>query len=102
MRFEIRHPDIETMKAAYGHDRAIGWWIEVRDGGRLLESHDALDPGGTTPASVMGVFTKHGFFTLDDVSAAADEMQAALAEEIEDQAIRTAATVIINLRQAAG
>jgi len=103
-RYKIAHPENSNMVACYGLNGALSWWAEVRDSGRLVAEYDALSCGRpTSPAGILGVLVKHGFFTEDDIFEARDWLiEVEDVEEIADEGARKAAEVTVNLREAAG
>ena len=92
------------MVAAYGWDRALSWFCEVRQGGRLLEDYDGLQaaPEPSTVAGILLMLVDHGFLQRGAVPEAetllkiVDEV-----DEIEDPGVKLAAEVLVNLRLAA-
>ena len=103
MRFTLDHPSTPHVRAAYGWDHALGFWIEVRRRGRLLEAHDALrEAGGVTSVrDILDALVAHGFVTEDAVAEAMTWLPHRDAAEIQDPDVRRAAEVIERLRGAA-
>jgi len=102
VRAELRHPENPGLVAAYGHDRALSWWAEVRDGGRLVTEYDALTSAvPTSPAGVIEVLVGHGFFAEADLHEARGWLaEVEDVDEIDDPGTRLAAEVIVNLKKA--
>lgn len=101
MRFTFQHPSDPTMKAIYGHDRtALGYFLEVRRAGRLVCAYDGLRSGETTIDGVLSRLVDHTFVTEGDIGEAMTLLAHTDAADIEDPALRRAATVIERLRQA--
>ena len=103
-RHRIDHPEKPGVLACYGLNGALSWWAEVREAGRLLVEYDAITCGvPTSPAGILGVLVKHGFFGQDDIYEARDWLiEVEDVEEIDDEGAKRAAEVITNLREAAG
>ncbi len=102
MRFRLAHPSEPRTWAWYGHDRTgLGFWAEVRRGGRLVDAYDGLRSGQTTIQGVLSRLTEHGFIDEDDIHEAMRQLAIMDAADIEDPNVRRAATVIEQLRQAA-
>ena len=103
MRFRLEHPSEPHVKAVYGLDVHIGWWIEVRARGRPLESRDALatTAGENTVNDILDTLVSRGFLDADDLHQAMVELPHHDAAHIDDPAVKRAATVITNLRTAA-
>jgi len=102
MRFTLDHPSDVHMVAAYGHDTYLGWWVEVRRRGRLVESYDELRPGDTSMAGLIRILINQGYFSDLDMVEAADHLQVMDMEEIqEDVGVLLAAEVLLNCKTAA-
>ena len=102
MRFSLQHPHQARVEAVYGHDRtAIGWFAEVRASGRLLAEYDGLVVERPTMAGVLRVMVEHRFFEADDINEAADHLKVGDVDDIDDPSVRTAAQVLVRLKQAA-
>lgn len=104
MRATLQHPEIPGMVAAYGWDRALSWWCEVRASGRLLAEYAAITCGQpTSPAGILRVLVEHDFFTEGDVHEAREWL--AVVGEVEwitDPGAKRAAEVISKLKEAGG
>ena len=101
MRATIPHPEKAGLVASFGFNNGrLGFWIEVRQDGRLLEERDRL----TEVTSLMTVLTtlaEHGWFGPDDVGEAKSSLGWADVDDLEG-GVRIAAEVITKLREAAG
>lgn len=108
-RFKIAHPADLKLIGYYGHDTALGWWCEVRRAGRVVEAYDDLKPGNSDLQGVLAVLIRHRFFSELNVYVAyaalphvADVAEMVSGEgETVDAAVRSAAIVIINLKNSA-
>ena len=59
-RFKLETKDVV---AIYGFDHTkIGFFIEIRSGGKLLQSRDGLQTGGYDLQDILRVLVEHGFF----------------------------------------
>lgn len=102
MRYTIQHPTKPNVKAIYGWDpTAIGYFLEVRRAGKLVCIYNGLHSGQTTPRGVLSRLTEHRFMDELDLHEAMSMLAIVDAEDIEEPALRRAATVITNLRQSA-
>ena len=102
MRFTLDHPTDKTTRAVLGLDRtALGYFVEVRQAGRLVCIYDGLRSGETTIDGVLARLVTHGLTTEDDVHQAMLELPHRDAHDITDTKVRRAATVIERLRAAA-
>lgn len=101
VRFTLQHPTDPSIRATYGWDYALGFWVEVRRRGRLLEARDALrEAGGVTSVNtVIETMISHGFVTEEDIDQAMTWLPHGCPASIEDPAVRRAAEVVSNLRQ---
>ncbi len=101
MRFRIGHPTEPGVFARYGWSRGIGWFAQVWQGARLVEDYDDLDPGDSTVAGILRVLARHGFIHTEAVVEAAQLVQVADLDDIEQGPTRRAAEVLVNLKLAA-
>lgn len=103
MRAELQHPEKSDLVAAYGWDRALSWWCEVRRAGRLVIEYDVISCGGpTTPAGILQVLIDQGFISEDDITEAREWLAEFEVDEIDDPGARRAAEVIVRLQEAGG
>ncbi len=102
MRFTITHPTDTTLRAVYGWDHALGFWIDVRRRGRLQEARDALREAGgvTSVGDILATLVAHSFLDEDNVHEAMSMLAHVDATDIEDPDERRAAEVIERLRRA--
>ena len=102
MRFTIQHPSTPHVKAHYGWDEHLGFWVEVRDRGRLACSLDALSrPSGTTINMALAVLVKRQFFTSQDIEDAMTLAHLSVDEMDASRGVKLATETIGNLRSAA-
>ena len=102
MRFTLDHLIDTSKKAVYGHDRtAMGYFLEIRRSGRLVDAYDGLRSGLTTMDGVLSRLTEHGFLDELDLYEAGQLLPLMDAADIQDPGARRAAEVIENLRSAA-
>lgn len=108
MRLNVKHPQNSKIKGLVGFDRrALGWFAEIRDGGRLVEEYDALNNGETSLKGILDVLIRHEFFTTLDVSEALGLIPQLDEQECEDPSLveyasegeRLAMKVILDLKQ---
>lgn len=101
MRFTINNPSDSTMRAVLGFDpTAVGYFVEVRQAGRLVDSYDGLRHDQTTIDGVLTPLVNHGFITEDAIAEAVTWLPHMDAADIEDPDVRRAAEVIERLRAA--
>jgi len=100
MRYELQHPDEERVQAAYGWDRAIGFFVQVERDGEVVEEYDALHPGYDDLKGAIPFLVEHEFFDEDDVFEAMDLMKIMISDEMEGS-MRVCAEVIENFKSAA-
>jgi len=100
MRATLQHPDNPKKVARYGWDRALSWWVEVRQEGRLPVEYDALTVGEmTSVARLLAILVEHGFFTEDDLHEAQQWLvEVDEVDEVEDPGAQRAAEVLVTLR----
>lgn len=100
MRFRLDHPIHPGVYATYGHDHALGFWIEVHGKhGRRLD-YDALHGDYAGLAGGLAFLAKGGFFTLDDLYEALHHVEH---EEEEEQPVHLRRIIIVvwNFKKAA-
>ena len=103
MKVRIVHPD--GLVAVAGHDHALGWYIEVRDQrGRLREEYDGLTHGEPTSLQgVLEILVQHGFITKPELEYGLAQIHFGFdPEDVEGDGARRAATLVQQLKQAAG
>lgn len=100
MTVEHRGAELEV---AYGYDRALGFFLEVRSpGGRLVE-YDALGDRYDGLPGLVDALIESGVFQRDQVEEALEAMLTVdSAAEVEDLDIRQIALMVERLKQAAG
>ncbi len=109
MKRSFIHPEKSTIKASIGFDRAIGWFAEIRDEGKLVEEYDNLIAPESTVKGILDLLIKYDFFTKWDLSEALsliphldeDECENPPPEVFENDGERLAATAVLFLKQAA-
>lgn len=97
-RTTLQHPTDTTLEATYGWDRAIEFYVEVRQGRRLVAEYDATRPGYRDLQGVLEVLADHRFFAPEDIEYAHTWLRVVLPDEIDDEGARRAAHVMQNLR----
>ena len=106
----ITHPTDPSLRADYGIDPFLSWWVEVSKSGKLIESYDGISSEGTDMAGILRIMVRHGFFSALDVAQAHRELslvddssEIGDGEDPEaDESVRRAAEVISKLKEAAG
>lgn len=93
MKFALKHPTSRRQKASCGVDNAIGVFVEVRDGDRLVKEYDALHPGYEGVPGALRILATYGFFTEAEAALALLWIQHSRAAEAEDPNVRRAAEV---------
>ena len=107
MRFKIKHPQDTSLGAAYGWDRALGYFVDIRPHeaqGIPRVEYDAVSDGYDHQRPLRGaleVLVEHGFISRDDLESALDLMRYADPEELEAP-VRRCAEVVENFKSAAG
>jgi len=99
MRYQIIHPRNRKVRASYGVDQSIGYFVEVRYGERLLEEYDRLHKGYDHLNGALRCLVKHGLLTEADLGLAAGQASALRSEEMGDPGVRRAAEVVENLQR---
>ena len=103
MRAKVKHPSDAQLAAVVGFNRTkVGFFAEVRQGGKLIEEYDSLTSDQTTLRGVFQVLIKHGFISQDDLTEAIGFLAEMSAEKIQDDGVRRAAEVLEKLKSAAG
>lgn len=102
MRFELEHPDEDHVNAVYGHDHAIGFFVEIRVRDKPLLAYDNTHSGYRHLQGALDLLIEAEFFTSVDVTDAHQWLQHFMSAEIPDADSRRAAQVIENMRRAAG
>jgi len=106
MRFKIKHPRNTSLVAAYGWDRALGYFVDIRPHkaqGIPRVEYDAVSDSYDHQRPLRGaleVLIEHGFMTRDDLEAALTSMQHMDSEEMEAPQ-RRCAEVVENFKSAA-
>ena len=100
MRFETRAVDDRDLRAAYGWDPALGYFVEVRRNRRLMASHDSTVGGDNSMRALLMVMKNQGFFDEDDIQQARSWLKMFEVEDILDPRTRLAAEVVENIKQA--
>lgn len=100
VQFTLRQRD---RSAAYGWDAHIGFWVEVRDRGRIVRCYDCLSEGYNAARPLHGALlflVASGFFTREEIGDALARGRAEVPEEVPARVGRVA-EVIANFRRAA-
>jgi hypothetical protein len=100
MRFQLKHPKTRRTRAHYGRDHSIGYFVEIRQGERLVEEYDRLHKGYDELNGALRFLVRHGLLTEADLGLAAGLVAAVGSQQIEDPGVRRAAEVIENLQRA--
>lgn len=102
-RFEVRHPHAPAVSAVYGYDQppGVGFFVEVRNAGRLVVTRDGLDDEPADLQTVLKLLVQAGMFSVDDVVEATNLLAALDVNEIDDPWVRRAARALTQLRKAA-
>jgi len=101
MRFFIQHPSNSNLRASYGWDHAVGWFLTVESDGEVEAEYDQrLNPEMLQLAEVLEKFLLHGFFNREDLEEALKQMQSMEYNEMEP-ALAKIVDVVSNLKQAA-
>jgi hypothetical protein len=101
-QFLLRHPDGQQ-HARYGWDHAVSYFVEVRRGGRIVATYDALAEAFDAARPLEGALRfliESGFFTQEELEEAIGLGAALLLEEMEEP-LRRVAEVVGNLKLAA-
>jgi len=100
MRFRIEHPAHPGAYAAYGHDRHLGFFVEVvGKHGRHLD-YDATYPDYCGLEGALVFLSKAGFFALDDLHEALVRIEHEPEERLP-ASLRRISTVVWNFKNAA-
>lgn len=102
MRFSLKHATDPDRRALYGLDHALGFFVEVRDRGRIVAQYDRIHPPYDDRNGAVQCLIQHGFFTKHDLNEAATLVGSFMSDELEPGAVRCAAEVIENLSRASG
>jgi hypothetical protein len=103
MRITLDHPTNSSLRAACGVDRAIGFFCEIRESGKIVEEYDLLSESVNTLKGLLGVLVRHGFFSRDVLEEALILlMDIEDPESIKDERVRSAADLVVRLKKAAG
>lgn len=100
MRFELKHPKKRNVMAAYGWDRALGFFVEVSFGGMPTAEYDQRHPPYDALNGALRLLVAEGFLAAGDVDECLRLGGALLPGEM-DPGPRRAAEVIGNFRRAA-
>jgi hypothetical protein len=102
MRFELDHPSDERT-AAYGWDRALGFFVSLRDTVGDRRDYDATgriyDPRRPLQGA-LDFLVRHGFLDRHQLESALSSMQHSLLEELEPS-LRRPGEVVLNFKRAA-
>jgi hypothetical protein len=101
VRFELEHPNEDYVKAVYGHDKVIGFFVEVQVRDKPLLAYDSTRSGYRHLQGAVDLLTEADFFTVVDVANAHQWLRYLMHEEVPDEDTRRAAEVIENMRKAA-
>lgn len=106
MRFKIQHPEDISLHAAYGWDRALGYFVDILPR-RALEiprvEYDALQPCYDQRRPLRGaldVLVRHGFIVRHHLDEAFESMQYVDHQDMEES-VRRCAEVLENFKSAA-
>jgi len=100
MRFHVTHPTDPQVTADYGWDHAIGFFVVIRRGRRIIEDYDCLANGYEHLNGVLNALIRNDFFDICDVVEAMLGLQHAAPEDL-DPGLRFVGEIISNLRSAA-
>jgi hypothetical protein len=100
-RYRIEdHPYDRRLRAEYGHDPAVGWFVLVYyddPNGEPILRHDASNCGCAGSEGVLGFLTELRFFADYEVDAAVDALASPGAVEVSP-AVKRVMQVVRNLR----
>lgn len=66
----LHHPTRREVRAAYGFDRALGFFVTVREGERVTAEYDRTRPGYDDLNGALRLLVAQGFFQPADVDEA--------------------------------
>ena len=100
-RYQIVLPDGTII--VYGWDKFLGFFCEARQGRRKALDYDALTDGYQGLPGLLRELVVAKVFTQDQVEAGLTAvLQIRCTDEIEDDHVRAIATIVHQLKQAAG
>jgi hypothetical protein len=96
----LKHPKRTKVHARYGFDRALGFFVTVFDGERVVAEYDRTRPGYDDLNGVLRVLVAHGLAEPNDIDEA---IALSRTHDCADMpaAIARVARVIDNLRKGA-
>ena len=103
MKFSILHPEHENIRAEYGWDHAIGFFVQVFEDAYPTAEYDALQPRYNRARPLNGALAflvSQTFFSGDELEEALARMSVEEWSEIPEPA-RRVAQVVLNFRAAA-
>jgi hypothetical protein len=100
MQFSLKHPKRKRLKATYGWDRAIGFFVEIEDDGVCTVEYDRLHQPYDELPGALRLLVEEGFLAAGDVSDALRLGGALLRHEMDPGPGR-AAMVIDDFKRAA-
>ena len=103
MRLTLEQPKNRDLEAICGYDRALGFFCEVRRGGRIVEEYDLLTCHPNTLQGLLDLLIDHGFLKRPDLEEALTLLMTIRnPSEIRDETVRQAALLVYRLKEAAG
>ena len=100
-RFEITLSD--GTRIVFGWDAFLGFFCEARRGRRRVLDYDALTEGYRGLPGLLDALVAAEVFTQDEIEAGLTAvMQVCCTDDIEDDHVRAVATIVHQLKQAAG
>jgi len=106
MRFKIEHPQDTSLGAAYGCDRALGYFVDIRPNESLgipRVEYDAVSDGYDHQRPLRGaleVLIEYGFISREDLESALELVRYMDPEDMAAPA-RRCAEVVANFKSVA-
>jgi hypothetical protein len=100
MRFALKHPKRKRLKATYGWDLALGFFVEIEDDGVCTLEYDRVHPPYDELNGALRLLVAEGFLSASDVDDAVRLGGALLPHEMDPGPGR-AAVVIDDFKRSA-
>ncbi len=101
MRYELQHPEEDHVKAVYGFDHAIGFFVEVWVDDAPLLAYDETRSNYRHLEGALDLLAEAEFFSREDVADAHKWLRHLMLDDIPEADTRRAAEVVVNMQRAA-